>query len=582
MPAASPATTFIPANLDATSWSAIEPYFQSLQNRSITSAAELEQWLIDRGELEAACSESRAMLYINMTCFTERADYQQAFEKYVSEVPPRLKPVSFALDQRYIQLAAQFPLPTDRYLVLDRSTRVDVELFRPENVPIETELDLLSQQFDQIAGKQTVEFDGKVQTLPQMARYQESQDRNLRETAWRAVAARRMQDVEAIHAVYDQMIAKRTQVAKNAGFNDYVGYAFRAMQRFDYTPAHCFAFHEAVERCIVPLVRELERSRASSLRLPALRPWDLAVDPMNRPPLKPFTGGHELMSRAVRCFQLLDPRLASMLSQLGDGSEQRGAAGGAGLDLDSRQGKAPGGYQYMLDRSRRPFIFMNAAGRSSDVHTMVHEAGHAFHSMVCTDEPLLRYRSAPIEFCEVASMSMELLTMPHWGGPGGYYPDANDHARAIRGQLEGIIKILPWIMTIDAFQHWVYSNPTHTRADRASHWLSLDARFGASVDWSGLDDIRKVVWQRQGHLFGNPFYYIEYGIAQLGALQLWLMSLERGESTAIDSYLRGLSLGGSKPLPELFAAAGIAFDFSPKTVEKIANRLSAELAKLPD
>ena len=574
-------SNFVPPSLDATCWPKLEPLFQTLLTRPITSTVEFEVWLLDRSDLEAACSEARARLYINMTCFTEEKANQEAFEKYVNEIPPRLKPVSFDLDKRYVALAAQFKLNPDRYMVFDRSTRVDVELFRQENVAIETDLELLSQQFDQIAGAMTVQFDGKEQTFPQMGRYSESPDRAQREAAWRAVADRRFTDANSINTIYDAMIAKRTTVARTAGFDNFVNYSFRNMQRFDYTPADCMKFHDAVEKCIMPLVRTLESTRASQLSLSALRPWDLAVDPQNRPPLRPFSGGTELMSRAIHAFNHLDPRLATMLSKLGTGAECRGTQDNSCLDLDSRKGKAPGGYQYMLEQSRRPFIFMNAAGRSSDVETMVHEAGHAFHSMLAGDEPLLRYRSAPIEFCEVASMSMELLTMKHWGGDGGYYPNPQDHHRAMRQHLEGVIKILPWIMTIDAFQHWVYANPNHSRAARTEYWLGLDRRFGAGVDWSGLEQLHQVGWQRQGHLFGNPFYYIEYGIALLGALQLWVLSLEQGESQAVNGYIRALSLGGSKPLPELFAAAGIKFDFSQATIEGIAARVSHQLTLLP-
>ncbi len=572
---------FVPQSLDATRWSEIEPLFQTLLTRPITSLTDFEQWLVDRSDLEAVCSEARARLYINMTCFTEQKSNQEAFEKYVNEIPPRLKPISFDLDKRYVSLASQFKLNPERYMVFDRSTRVDVELFRPENVAIETDLELLSQQFDQIAGAMTVQFDGKEQTFPQMGRYSESPDRAQREAAWRAVTDRRFTDSNSINTIYDAMIAKRTAVARNAGFDNFVNYSFRNMQRFDYTPADCMKFHDAVEKCIMPLVRELEATRAKQLSLSALRPWDLAVDPQNRPPLKPFNGGTELMSRAIRAFNHLDPRLGTMLSKLGTGSECRGCQDKSCLDLDSRKGKAPGGYQYMLEQSRRPFIFMNAAGRSSDVETMVHEAGHAFHSMLAGDEPLLRYRSAPIEFCEVASMSMELLTMKHWGGDEGYYPAPQDHHRAMRQHLEGVIKILPWIMTIDAFQHWVYANPNHSRAARTEHWLSLDRRFGAGVDWSGLEQFHQVGWQRQGHLFGNPFYYIEYGIALLGALQLWVLSLEQGEPAAVNGYVRALSLGGTKPLPDLFCAAGIKFDFTAATIERIAARVSHQLTLLP-
>lgn len=582
-PAATPDThAFVPARIDATRWEEIEPLLRALLDRPVGSAAAFERWLVDRGELEAAVDEAEANLYIAMTCDTEDPAKGAAYTGFIESIPPRMKPVLFELDKRQAALHEKFRLDAGRYGVLERDTRAGVELYRDENVPIQTELEKLGQKYQKIAGAMTVTFEGEERTLPQMARYQESTDRAQREGAWRAVAERRLRDREAIDAVYDEQIALRHRMARNAGFADYIGYAFRSKLRFDYTPADCRTFHDAVERAVVPLVRRQDARRKGVLGVGALRPWDLLVDVKGRPPLRPFEGGVQLVSKARSAFERLDGRLASMFAELGDGRGSNGAADGSCLDLDSRKGKAPGGYQYMRDRSRRPFIFMNAAGLQRDVETMVHEAGHAFHSQLCREEPLKAYRHAPIEFCEVASMGMELLTMAHWGGPGGFYPDAQDLARAQRRQLEGTVGILPWIATIDAFQHWVYANPTHGRDQRTAAWLDLDRRFGHDVSWAGLEEPRATQWQRQGHLFNHAFYYIEYGIAQLGALQLWLMSRERGEKAAIEAYMNGLRLGGSRPLPGLFEATGLRFDFGYDTVARLAERVERELEKLPD
>lgn len=583
-------SAFVPASFDGTRFESIEPLVQALLQRPIASKDELVRWLIDRSDLDAACSEAGANLYIAMTCNTEDQGVQSAYARYIEEVAPKIKPLAFELDKRLAALATDLSLDAgpdgERYRVLTRDTRCEVELFREENIPIETELALLGQKYEQTAGAMTVDFDGREQTMPQMGRYMESTDRAVREGAWRAMVGRRLRDADAIDEVYDRMISLRDKVGRNTGFPDFVGYAYKSKHRFDYGVAHCKAFHDACEQVIVPLVRTLDAKRCATLGLETLRPWDLAVDPKGRPPLRPFSGGAELVSKSRVAFERLDPRLAGLFRQLGDGPgryDQPAPDGGpAYLDLDTRKGKAPGGYQYMRDRLRRPFIFMNAAGMQRDVSTMLHEAGHAFHSMLCVDEPLLAYRSAPMEFCEVASMAMELLTLPHLGGSGGFYTDAKDEARARRHQLEESITILAWIATIDAFQHWVYANPKHTRDQRRAHWLELDDRFGRRVDWSGLDDARRNTWQRQGHLFGHPFYYIEYGIAQLGALGLWLRSLEEGSARAIDLYIKGLSLGGSRPLPELFGAAGLPFDFGPGAVRRIVDRVEHELARLPE
>ncbi len=568
------ATDFVPADVDATDWSQIEPLFNDLIDRPVNSPAEFESWLLHRSELDAACSEARAMLYITMSCHTDDKEANDAYTTYIENIPPRAKPLSFKLNQKHSDLARQFPLDENRYEVINRNTCRTVELFRDENVPLETELAKLSQRYDQIAGAMTVEFNGTEHTMPQMNLFVHEDDRKVRESAWRAIANRRLVDRDRIDDLYEEMIRRRHQIAINAGYDNYRDYKHAEFCRFDYSARDCFQFHAAVEEHCVPFARDLHARRKERLNVEPLRPWDLLVDELGRPPLKPFSNGQELIEKSRRVFDRLSPELGAMFGELGDNETPGGC-----LDLDTRKGKAPGGYQYMRDRSRRPFIFMNAAGLHRDVETMVHEAGHAFHSQFCRDEPLVDYRHSPIEFAEVASMTMELLTMPYWDE---FYPDASSANRARRQQLESSISLLPWIASIDAFQHWIYTNPTHARSDRYDHWLELDERFGAAVSWSGLEEERAVSWQRQGHLFGVPFYYIEYGIAQLGALGLWRISLDQGEAAAIDLYKRALSLGGSRPLPELFESAGVPFDFGPSQVARLVEAVRTELDRLPD
>jgi oligoendopeptidase F len=577
-----PTTDFVPEVLDGTKWENIEPLLNKLLEREVRSKEELERWILDRSELEAAIGESGANTYIDMTCDTGDEGKQAAYTSFITTVVPKVKPVSFELDKKMKALCEQHGLTSDRYEVLFRDTAADVDLFRQENVSIETELAQLDQEYDKICGAMTVEHDGEEKTMPMMGKYFESADRSVREEAWRKVAKRRLDDAEKISAIYDEMVQKRQAVAQNAGFENFIGYAFKSKHRFDYTPEMCHAFHDAIEKHVMPFVAKLDETRKSQLGLEELRPWDLAVDPKNRAALEPFNGGVDLVSKTQKVFDQLSPELSGFFASMGDGSNTKGSADGAMLDLDSRKGKAPGGYLYFRDRSKLPFIFMNAAGQHRDVETMVHEAGHAFHAMYCNDEPYVWYRSAPLEYAEVASMSMELLTMPYWDA---YYPSEEDANRARRKQLEGSIGLLPWIATIDAFQHWVYANPTHGREERAQAWLDLEQRFGHQghvVGWDGLQAEREHVWQRQGHLFGVPFYYIEYGIAQLGALGFYLISLEQGEEAALAAYRKSMSLGGSKPLPKLFEAAGLPFDFGDQTVGRLVERVQAELDKLPE
>jgi oligoendopeptidase F len=376
-----------------------------------------------------------------------------------------------------------------------------------------------------------------------------------------------MQDVDRFNDIFDEMIKLRHQCARNAGFRNYRDFVFKKMHRFDYTPRHCEDFHEACEKAVVPLLRRLNRERQELLGVDSLRPWDLAVDVRGREPLKPFDSPAELVDRTERIFRRMDESLGRLFARL----REPGC-----LDLETRKGKAPGGYQYERDRSRQPFIFMNAAGVHRDVDTMLHEGGHAFHSMLSEHEPLLHYRHPPMEFCEVASMSMELTAHPFMSE---FYDEA-DANRAVREHLEGVIATLPWIATIDAFQHWLYTNPEHSRSERESKWIDLTDRFGPAVDHSGIETYRPNSWQRQLHLFGVPFYYIEYGIAQLGALQLWLQ-YKNDRAKAIANYRHALSLGGARPLPELFKAAGLRFDFGPETVRTLVAAVEDDLQALP-
>ena len=567
-PAAPTAFRFIPATLDATQWSQLEPLYQKLLDRTLKCQNCLEKLILDRSELDAAAAEAEANLYIAMTCHTDDAAIKARFLKFVEEVDPNLKRVGFDLDRKIVESPHASALDQARYGTLLRSLKQEVKLFRAENVPLQTEVTKLDQQYSEINGAMTVQFDGAERTLPQMARFLEETDRARREASWRVVAERRLQDVTKIDAIYDAMLQLRAKMAANAGYPNFRDFQHDRLQRFDYTPAHCAAFHEAVEKTCVPLARRMQERRAKALGLTALRPWDLKVDVKGRSPLRPFEGADQMVERTSKVYHRMDSELAQMFDSM---------RGGGCLDLDSRKGKAPGGYQYQRQLSRVPFIFMNAAGMHRDLTTMVHEAGHAFHSLLSKNDPILAYRGSPMEFAEVASMSQELLTLPYLEE---FFSTA-DAERARRELLEGVISMLPWIAQIDAFQHWVYLNPGHTSAERTKAWLDLDARFGGALDWSGIEGSRAHMWQRQLHLFGMPFYYIEYGIAQLGALQLWLAS-KKSEKDALAAYKRALTLGGSKPLPELFAAAGLRFDFGPATVQSLMDAVGAELDRLPD
>jgi oligoendopeptidase F len=412
----------------------------------------------------------------------------------------------------------------------------------------------------------TVEFEGKERTLPEMGKFLREPERPLRERAWRATADRRLQDRERLDGIFDKMTPLRVEIAGNAGFERYTEYKFRDYHRFDYTPEDCRRYHETVGRLVVPLWRKVLERRRRAMRPDALRPWDTSVDPQGLPPLKPFEKPEELIDGVRKIFHRLDAQLGAQFDEM----DRLGL-----LDLASRKGKAPGGYQSTLDEVRKPFIFMNAVGLDRDVTTLLHEGGHAFHSLAAAGDPLVNYRHAPMEFCEVASMGMELLASDHLD----VFYNPEDLKRSRREHLEGIAFILPWVATIDAFQQWLYAHPGHTRDERRDAWVETLGHFdGGIVDWTGLDDERGWLWHRQLHIFEVPFYYIEYGIAQLGALQLWTKA-RNDPAEALAGYKRALALGGSRPLPELFEAAGLTFDFSEKTIAPLVKAVEEEWEK---
>ena len=615
LPAAKP-RSFVPEAIDLGDWPQIAPLFTRLEARAAQakSAAELECWLLAWSELNAALDEEASRRYIAMTCHTDNAEAEQAYLHFLEHVEPQVKPRQFALEKIYVahpqrgellKVTAAGTLPavepgfepggksprqpadttipdtaatsianpggrmpalTRCYAVFDRDLKNHVELFRPENIALETEEAKLCQQYQKLIGAQTVRFRGEEKTLVQMGRYLEEPDRALRQEAWELVAQRRLQDVEKCDGIFDELIKLRGQIAKNAGFDNYRDYAFRQKGRFDYTPAECLEFHRAIESEVMPAVREIQAERRRQLKLDTLRPWDLAVDPQNRPPLKPFVEVGEMVSRTQNIFNRLDGGLAAGFRQLQDLKL---------LDLDNRKGKAPGGYQSTLSEARVPFIFMNAIGIQRDVETILHEAGHAFHAQATRGEDLYAYRGAPIEFCEVASMAMELLGNEFLEE---FYP-ASEAGRARKTHLEGIIGFFPWMAVVDAFQHWIHTHANCTRAERKAAYVELMDRFGGDVDWSGWEAMRAHSWHRQLHIFIHPFYYVEYGIAQLGALEVWANS-RRNRARALQDYKTSLALGGSRPLPELFHAAGCSFGFDAATIKPLIQMAGSELKKL--
>ena len=558
---------FLPEDLAITEFKVIEPYFQDLLQRPIATLHDFDKWLKDRSELDAVLEEDLAWRYIRMSIHTQDELLREAYNFFVTQIQPELAPLEDQLNQKLVALPFLDQRADSAHQIYFRSVRTALDLYREENIALEAALNEEAQQYGAISAAQTVTHDGKTLTLQQAALLLKEQDESLRQTIFEKMAEVRRKDRDQLDALYTSLIQKRHQLAHNAGFDNYRDYKFVAMGRFDYTKADCLAFHEAIKTHIVPLVKGFQAEKLSKLGKKLFKPWDLDVDPEGKPALKPFKDGSEMLHGTIAMFERIDPYFGNCLRVMD-------ALGH--LDLDSKTGKAPGGYNYPLYEIGVPFIFMNAVGTQRDLETMVHEGGHAIHSFLSRDLSLTAFKNLPSEVAELASMSMELLSMPQWSE----FYDEPAHKRAMREQLEGTLKVLPWIAQIDAFQHWIYENPTHSLAERSAHWTQLASDFGTGLtDWTGYEDSVQSAWQRQLHLFEVPFYYIEYGIAQLGALGVWKNSLEDYPS-AIDHYKKALALGYTEPMTTIYETAGVPFDFSSERLQTLASFIQNELKKM--
>ncbi len=560
--------TFIGENFALNSWQNVQPLYENLSNRTLDNAQDLRQWFIDRSELESYLSENMAWRYIKMTCDTVSEENQKNYQFFVEQIQPELSVYDDQLNKKALSNPFLDELTDSGFTILVRGMKKSVEIFREENISIETQIQTKQTDYQALTAAMTVTINGEELTLPKAGDLLQSPDRAVREEAWTKISERRYQDHQKLDVLFNELRDLRNQVAINAGFSNFRDYMFAAMGRFDYTPQDCFDFHEAVAETVVPLVDTMAKERLKKLSISDLRPWDLKVDPDGKPALKPFDSGEDLLDKTVECFQRIDPKLADyirIMRRMGH------------FDVESRKGKAPGGYNYPLEEIGVPFIFMNATSSLRDVVTMVHEGGHAIHSFAVRDLPINAFRNPTSEVAELASMSMELISMEHWGV---FFENENDLKRAKIEHLEDILEVLPWIATIDKFQHWIYENPTHTIAERQTHWVQTVGQFSDSVtNWNGFERFKQSTWQRQLHIYEVPFYYIEYGMAQLGAISVW-RNYKQDAQKGLDGYMNALKLGYTTTIGKIYEAASVKFDFSKEYIAELMDFVKAELEKL--
>lgn len=536
-----------------------QPYFDALLARELNAEA-LDAWMRDVTHLLWLLEDVATHLEVQTTQNTADEAAEARYKRYLNELYPMVKVNETQLKRRLVESGLE---PAD-YAVPLRNIRTEVALFREANVPLSQQLGNLSLEYNRVIGAQTVTWEGEEHTLPALRPLMMRPERDERQRLWRAIAERQLQDRDALNAIWVKMLDLRQQMAHNAGFDSYLAYQWQNFNRHDYTPDDARRFHEAIAAEAVPALRRIRQQQAAALGVDSLRPWDvmgwaaLAYDPEGRPPLKPFAQVDELVNTTQTIFNRIDPELGAYFDDMR--TQQR-------MDLDNRKNKAPGGYCTSFEMTQRPFIFMNAVGIHDDVMTLLHECGHAFHVFSMEHWPYILQNNFPIEFAEVASTAMELLALPYLKREMGGFYDEDDALRAQREQIEGLIGFWPYMAVVDAFQHWVYANVDAARdpAQCDAQWLSLWRRYMPGVDITGIEDWVSTIWQRQLHIFELPLYYIEYGLAQLGAVQIWARAQD-DQAAALRDYRRALALGNTVSLPELFRAAGARLAFDAATL----------------
>jgi oligoendopeptidase F len=548
-------------------WMQIQPFFDVLESITLTSE-NLHDWMMKWSQLMSLVVEANARFLVGTTSDTANEELEAQFNTFLKDVFSRCKQADIDLKIKLVESG----LEPENFAEPLKRIKVEIEIFSEKNLPLFTQEKQLNSDFGKIMGSQTVPWNGVETTLSQLEPISFSGDRSERKKAWKLSSERRLMDRDKLNALWTKYMEIRLQQAENAGCSSYTEFIWNQKNRFDYTPADCEQFQDSIEKIVVPAAERIYEAKREGLGLENLRPWDLNADSKNREPLNPFKNGDELTNKSLAIFNNVSTTLGSDFEIM----KNEGL-----LDLENRKGKAPGGYCTTYNASKKPFIFMNSVGLQRDVRTMLHEAGHAFHAFEKVKLPYLYQRDVGSEFNEVASMAMELLSAPFLTKEFGGFYTSNEAARARIEHLEGIIQFWPYMAVVDAFQLWVYANPEQAmKTDNCDQqWSQLWDRFMVGIDWSGFEEFKVTGWHRKLHIFQVPFYYVEYGMAQLAAVQVWANALD-DQTKAVEQYRQALALGGTVSLPVLFETAGAKFAFDQGTIQNSINLLERQLESL--
>ncbi|UUV18633.1 M3 family oligoendopeptidase [Fusobacteria bacterium ZRK30] len=541
----------------------IEELMKELFEIKIFNVQELEEFILKYSELSIIINEEEAWKYINMTRFANEKKYSDDFNDYYANVFSKYEAESFKLNKKIYENKYFGELPKERYRNYKLILSNEIEMFEEKNIPLQIKEIELSTKYGEINSKMTVEFMNQTYTMAQMKKFLKDSNRKIREDAWKTINKRLEEDHVVLENLFDELKEIRIEMAKNKGYQNYRDYMHDLKGRISYKPEDLYKFHDAVEKIVVPFLKELHQEKKEKLNLKTLKPWDMDVDP-DGIILRPFKDIKEFMKKSLNTLGRVKKDYEERLKFMEKSDF---------LDLENREGKAPGGYNYPLHETGAPFIFMNAVGLHDDMVTLMHESGHAMHSFATSSEPLISYKDTPSEVAELASMSMELISMEAWDE---FYTDDTELKKAKLDQLYRTMEILPWVMIVDSFQHWIYLNPNHTSIERDKKFGEIMDRFNTGVDWKELSKEKQMRWLMQLHIFEVPFYYIEYAISQLGAIGIY-KNYKKNRETGINKYNKFLKLGYSKPVDEIYKTAGIKFDFSKENLKELVDFIKMEL-----
>ncbi len=560
--------SFLSSDFSITDWSTIEPVFENLKTRELNSESEFNQWLTDWDELGAALEEEYAWSYINMTINTKNEAASERYKLLISEISPKISPYSNELNKKLNNCEFKNSLTDEASRIWLKNIQTSIDLFREENIEINAEIQSLTQKYSALCGGLSVTINGEELTLPAAGALLQSTDRKQRKEVYEAVGKVRMAHKTELDELFNELVTKRHQTALNAGFENFRDFKFKSLGRWDFTKEDCFNFHDSVAKVVTPLVNEIYNERKSNLELSDLKPYDTSAPAKGKSVLKPFKDTDELAAKSIEAFGNIDPYFGNALADMQQMNH---------LDLGSKPGKSPGGYNYPLYETGAPFIFMNAVGTPRDLVTMMHEGGHAIHSFLTHNLKYSVFKSCPSEVAELASMAMELISMDQWHL---FYENPEELKQAKKEHIEDAMMALPWIAMVDKFQHWIYENPNHTAEERAAEWNHINSSIGNSVvSWSGYETFKTNSWQKQLHIFELPFYYIEYGMAQLGAIAVW-KNYKKNPEKIIEQYKAALSLGYTASVPKIYETAGIQFDFSETYISDLMTFMKEELSNI--